>query len=82
MKYATWTIYFPEGQKEGYTADQELQKRGFEAYGLFEIQPLVIFGKYQENADISNLDIYAFQALTDEEAVNILEQFSDNTLEV
>jgi hypothetical protein len=72
MKYATWDLYFPDNGKYGYTADQEIVKRGFEAVGIMYITQNTIFGSFQEGADISGLENYAFRELTTEEAEAIL----------
>ena len=72
MRYATWNLYFPDNGKYGYTADQEINKRGFTAYGIYYINENTIFGTFQEGADTSGLENYAFRELTNEEAEEIL----------
>ena len=77
MKYATWELYFPDGGKYGYTADQEIVKKGFSAWGIFFINETTIFGTFQEGADTSGLENYAFRELTTEEAEAILVMVAD-----
>jgi hypothetical protein len=77
MKYATWNLYFPDGGKYGYTADQEIVKKGFRAWGMFYINETTIFGTFEEGADTSGLENYAFHELTTEEAESILLMAAD-----
>lgn len=75
MRYATWEFDFID--EEGYTADQEIRKRGFEANGILYLSKDKIFGQYEDNADVTNLEKYNFTALTEEEAVIILTEMAD-----
>jgi hypothetical protein len=72
MKYATWNLYFPDEGKYGYTADQEINKRGFASSGIICLDENTIFGSFQEGADISGLEKYSFKEITNEEAESIL----------
>jgi hypothetical protein len=72
MKYATWNLYFPDGGKYGYTADQEINKRGFASSGIVYLDENTIFGSFQEGADTSGLENYSFREITNEEAESIL----------
>jgi hypothetical protein len=80
MRYATWKFYFPDGGKYGYTADQEIMKKGFFAGGMFHIDENTIFGTFQEGADTSGLENYAFRELTTEEAEAILVMVADRQI--
>lgn len=72
MRYATWKLYFPDNGKYGYTADQEIVKRGFSSCGITHIDEITIFGCFEEGADISGLEKFSFRELTNEEAESIL----------
>lgn len=72
MRYATWKLYFPDNGKYGYTADQEIVKRGFVSYGITHIDEITIFGCFEKGADISGLENYSFKELTNEEAESLL----------
>ena len=77
MRYATWILYFPDGGKDGYTADQEIVKRGFTSWGIIYIDENTIFGTFEEGADTSGLENYSFRELTTEEAEAILVMVAD-----
>lgn len=77
MRYATWTFYFPDGGKYGYTADQEIVQRGFTSLGICLIDENTIFGNFEEGADTSGLEKYNFKELTTEEAESILIMIAD-----
>lgn len=80
MKYATWNLYFPDDGKYGYTADQEINKRGFASSGITYLDENTIFGSYQEGADTSGLENYSFKELTDEEAELILTDLANRQI--
>jgi hypothetical protein len=71
MKYVTWQVYFPENSNEGSTPDPIIRERGFEAGGLFHIEPFVILGCISDNANITNLDNYKIKELTNQEALDL-----------
>jgi hypothetical protein len=71
MKYATWEVYFPADSNEGSTPDPIIRERGYEAGGLFHIEPFKILGIVSDNADVSNLDNYKIQEITKEQALEI-----------
>jgi hypothetical protein len=71
MKYLTWSVYFPENSDEGLTPDVIIRERGYEANGLFHIEPFVILGCISDNADITNLDNYKIKELTNQEALEL-----------
>jgi hypothetical protein len=81
MKYATWNVYFPEGSNEGSTADQEITARGGKAFGLISLDnsTFSILGQFDDDADISNLDKWSFQEITEEQAVKLLQDKADKT---
>jgi hypothetical protein len=80
MKYATWDLYFPDNGKYGYTADQEIVKRGFASSGITHIGEITIFGSFEEGADISGLEKYSFRELTTEEAESILTELANRQI--
>lgn len=80
MRYATWDLYFPDNGKYGYTADQEIAKKGFTAYGITHISENTIFGSFEEGADTSGLENYSFRELTDEEAELILTDLANRQI--
>lgn len=80
MRYATWDLYFPDNGKYGYTADQEIAKKGFVAYGITHINEKTIFGSFEEGADTSGLENYSFRELTAEEAESILIEIANRQI--
>lgn len=79
MNYATWDIYFPAGSKEGYTADQEIVTKGGTSMGLIYVDATgkTILGWYSDNADITGLEKYNFTPVTENEALVIMQNFSN-----
>lgn len=77
MRYATWSVYFPDNSNEGLTPETIIRKRGYEADGLFYIADFTILGKISNDADISDLDNYNIKEISKEEALNIALKLND-----
>jgi hypothetical protein len=71
MKYAIWEVYFPNESDLGSTPDPIIRERGYEASGLFHIEPFKILGCISDDADISNLADYQIKEITKEQALEI-----------
>lgn len=78
MNYAKWIVYFPEGTKEGLTPESILKSKGFEAVGLFQLLDKSIVGKISNNADLSNLENYQIEIITEEQALVLAQSIDSN----
>jgi hypothetical protein len=71
MKYAIWEVYFAADSNEGSTPDPIIRERGYDATGLFHISTFTILGCVSDDADLSNLDDYKVQEITNDKALEI-----------
>lgn len=76
MKYVTWTVYFPEGQNEGYTPERIIEERGYWADGAFDIANFTSVAYTSDDADLSGLEDFNVQLITKEQAMQYAQQIA------
>ncbi len=76
MKYVTWSVYFPEGQNEGYTPESIIEGRGYWAEGAFDISNFTSVAYTSDDADLSNLQDFNVQVITQEQALEYAQQIA------
>ena len=72
MRFATWSVHFPQNSREGITPDTIIRERGGEAFGLVFTSDFSILGTFSDNADVSGLDNYVFKEITQDKALEII----------
>ena len=75
MRYATWKVYFPANSNEGYTPEPIIRERGGTAEGAIETNDLIV-GYISDNADLSNLEQYEINEITQQQALDLAIQFN------
>ena len=76
MKYVTWTVYFPEGQNEGYTPERIIEERGGWSQGAFDISDFTSVAYVSDDVSLSGLENFNVQVITKEQAMNYAQQIS------
>ena len=76
MKYLTWSVFFPEGQNEGYTPERIIHQRGYWAEGAFDIGNYVSVAYASDSADLSGLQDFNVEVITQEQALEYAQQIA------
>lgn len=71
MKYVKWSVFFEPNAKEGHTPESIIRARGGFAQGGFSIASFDIIGYTSDDADLSGLEDYKVEEITQEEALAI-----------
>jgi hypothetical protein len=71
MKYVKWSAFFEPEATEGYTPEVIIRTRGGWAEGGFSITTFDIVGYTSDDADLSGLEDYKVQEITQAEALAI-----------
>ena len=72
MRYATWSVYFPESDsKEGTTPESIIRERGGQADGAFIVNGFTFLGYVSDNADLTGLENFNVTEITQEEALTL-----------
>jgi hypothetical protein len=69
MKYVKWSVFFEPNATEGYTPETIIRDRGGWAEGGFGIGGFNIIGYTSDDADLSGLEDYNVQEITQAEAL-------------
>jgi hypothetical protein len=69
MKYVKWSVFFEPNATEGYTPEVIIRARGGWAEGGFFVAPFDIIGYTSDDADLSGLEDYKVQEITQAEAL-------------
>lgn len=80
MKYAIWRVSFKDGQSNGTTPDNLIRERGGQAQGMFEHGKHTIVGCFSEDSDITGLEEWLFQEITQTQALTIAKSYNPNSL--
>jgi hypothetical protein len=70
MKYVKWSVFFEPEATEGYTPEVVIRTRGGWAEGGFSIATFDIIGYVSDDADLSGLDDYKVEEITQAEALS------------
>jgi hypothetical protein len=70
MKYVKWSVFFEPNATEGYTPEVIIRTRGGWAEGGFSIATFDIIGYTSDDADLSGLEDYKVQEITQAEALS------------
>ena len=71
MKYVKWSVFFEPNTVEGYTPETIIRTRGGWAEGGFSITAFEIIGYTSDDADLSGLENYNVEEITQEAALTI-----------
>ena len=69
MKYVKWSVFFEPNAIEGYTPETIIRTRGGWAEGGLSITTFDIIGYTSDDADITGLEKYNVEEITQEEAL-------------
>jgi hypothetical protein len=75
MRYATWSVYFPEPDSlEGFTPEAIIRQRGGEANGAFIVTNSTFLGYVSDNADLTGLENFNVVEITQAEALTLAQE--------
>jgi hypothetical protein len=70
MKYVKWSVFFEPNATEGYTPEILIRNRGGWAEGGFSTATFDIIGYASDDADLSGLEDYKVEEITQAEALD------------
>lgn len=71
MMYAKWEIFFEGDNTEGFSPEDILRGKGFQAEGIFKYADNKIVGTISDDADLENLDQFNIEIITEAQALEL-----------